>query len=401
MNEREFDVIVFGATGFTGRLVAEYFAEIAGEQRLRWAIAGRDRAKLERVREALGAEVSVLVGDAMDEAAMRAMARRTRVVLSTVGPFARYGSALVGACVAEATDYCDTTGEVQWVRAMIDAHHERAKASGARIVHCCGYDSVPSDLGTLALFDHVEKTRGVKLARIDHYAGEVRGGVSGGTIASMVNVMEEASHDRALRKLLLDPYSLNPAPRPTGPDVNDAIRVRFDSRLQLWTAPWVMAAINSRVVRRSNAMMGYRYGQGFRYAEAMSTGAGVKGLARAAGATAAMAGALVALQPAKLRELLKERVLPKPGEGPSRESIERGFFVSRFVGEAPGVDARLIIRGQRDPGYGATARMIAESALALLQGERVSEGGVLTPASAIGLQLVSRLERVGIRFEFE
>jgi short subunit dehydrogenase-like uncharacterized protein len=401
MNEREFDVIVFGATGFTGRLVAEYLAQIAGDQGVRWAIAGRDRAKLERVREAIGASVEVLVGDAMDESAMRAMARRTRVVLSTVGPFARYGSALVAACVAEATDYCDTTGEVHWVRAMIDAHHERAKASGARIVHCCGYDSVPSDLGTLALFVHVEQTRGVKLARIDHYAGEVRGGVSGGTIASMVNVMEEASHDRALRNLLLDPYSLNPEPRPTGPDVTDAIGVRFDSRLQLWTAPWVMAAINSRVVRRSNAMMGYRYGQGFRYAEAMSTGAGVKGLARAVGATAAMAGALVALQPAKLRELLKERVLPKPGEGPSRESIERGFFVSRFVGEAPGVDARLIIRGQRDPGYGATARMIAESALALLQGERVSEGGVLTPASAIGLQLVSRLERAGIRFEFQ
>lgn len=401
MNEREFDVIVFGATGFTGRLVAEYFAEIAAQQRLRWAIAGRDRAKLERVREALGAEVAVLVGDAMDESAMRALARRTRVVLSTVGPFARYGSALVAACVAEATDYCDTTGEAQWVRAMIDQHHERAKATGARIVHCCGYDSVPSDIGTLALFDRCEKKLGVKLARIDHYAGEVRGGVSGGTIASMVNVMEEASRNPALRRLLSDPYSLNPEPRLTGPDVNEEIRVRFDSRWGFWTAPWIMAAVNSRVVRRSNAMMGFRYGQGFRYSEAMSTGAGPKGLARATLATATLAGAFIALQPAKLRALLSERVLPKPGEGPSRESIERGFFVSRFIGEAPGTQARLTIRGQRDPGYGATARMIAQSALALLQDERVSDGGVLTPASAIGLQLVPRLERVGIRFEFE
>jgi len=401
MNEREFDVIVFGATGFTGRLVAEYLAQIAGDQGIRWAIAGRDRAKLERVREALGAEVSALVGDAMDEGAMRAMARRTRVVLSTVGPFARYGSALVAACVAAATDYCDTTGEVQWVRAMIDAHHERAKASGARIVHCCGYDSVPSDIGTLALFDHVEQTRGVKLARIDHYAGEVRGGVSGGTVASMLAIAEQVGRDRDLRRLLVDPYALNPEPKLTGPDTRDSLAPRFEPRLQMWTAPWVMAAVNSRVVRRSNAMMGFRYGQGFRYAEAMSTGAGPKGLARAAVVSAAMAGAFIALQPAKLRALLAERVLPKPGEGPSRESIERGYFVSRFVGEAPGVDARLIIRGQRDPGYGATARMITESALALLQDARVSEGGVLTPASAIGLQLVPRLERVGIRFEFQ
>jgi short subunit dehydrogenase-like uncharacterized protein len=401
MNEREFDVIVFGATGFTGRLVAEYLAQIAGDQGIRWAIAGRDRAKLERVREALGAEVSALVGDAMDEGAMRAMARRTRVVLSTVGPFARYGSALVAACVAEATDYCDTTGEVQWVRAMIDAHHERAKASGARIVHCCGYDSVPSDIGTLALFDHVEQTRGVKLARIDHYAGEVRGGVSGGTVASMLAIAEQVGRDRDLRRLLVDPYALNPEPKLTGPDTRDSLAPRFEPRLQMWTAPWVMAAVNSRVVRRSNAMMGFRYGQEFRYAEAMSTGAGPKGLARAAVVSAAMAGAFIALQPAKLRALLAERVLPKPGEGPSRESIERGYFVSRFVGEAPGVDARLIIRGQRDPGYGATARMITESALALLQDARVSEGGVLTPASAIGLQLVPRLERVGIRFEFQ
>lgn len=400
MNEREFDLVVFGATGFTGRLVAEYLAESTANTPLRWAIAGRDRAKLERVRDSIGANVSVLLGDAMDEQAMRALAARTRVVLSTVGPFAQYGSALVAACAGEGTDYCDTTGEVQWVRAMIDAHHERARQTGARIVHCCGYDSVPSDLGTLALFSHAQESRGVQLARIDHFAGEVRGGVSGGTIASMLGVMQQASADPALRRLLVDPYSLNPAPRPTGPDERDALSLRFDSRLGMWTAPWVMAAVNSRVVRRSNAVMNFRYGRDFRYSEMASTGSGAKGLARASAMTATMAGALVALQQKHVRSLLTERVLPKPGEGPSREAIERGFFVSRFIGEAPGFEARLTIRGQRDPGYGATARMIAESALCLLRGERVSEGGVLTPASAVGLQLVAPLERAGIRFEF-
>lgn len=401
MSDREFDLVVFGATGFTGRLVAEYLAEQAREQPLRWAIAGRDRAKLEAVRAAIGADVAVLVADAMDEGAMRLLAQRTRVVLSTVGPFAQYGSALVAACAGEGTDYCDTTGEVQWIRAMIDAHHETAQRTGARIVHACGYDSIPSDLGTLALFDRVERDKGVKLERITHYAGEAKGGISGGTAASLIGVLEQASKDPALRRVLADPYSLNPAPRPSGPDERDSVAVRFDDAIGAWVGPFVMAAVNTRVVRRSNALMGFRYDEQFRYRELASTGRGVKGLFAAGVFSAALGSSIVALQSARIRAIVKGKVMTKQGEGPSRALIEAGFFVSRFIGEGPGVTARLTIRGKRDPGYGATSRMVAESALCLLRDELTTAGGVLTPASAMGMKLVPRLERAGIRFEFE
>jgi short subunit dehydrogenase-like uncharacterized protein len=401
MNEREFDLVLFGATGFTGRLVAEYLAQRASERALRWAFAGRDRARLESVKAALNLEVPVLLGDARDESAMRALASRTRVVATTVGPYAKYGSALVAACAGEGTDYCDLTGEVHWMRAMIDAHHERAARSGARIVHACGYDSIPSDLGTLALFEHAERSLGVRLERITHYAGEARGGVSGGTAASALALASQLRSDRSLRRLLADPYALNPEPRPKGPDGPDDFGIRYDDDVQMWTAPFVMAAVNTRVVRRSNALLGDRYGAGFRYVERMSTGAGPKGLARAAAITAGMASLMIAMQSERVRSALVGRVIPQPGEGPSRESIERGYFVSRFVGRVGDrVAARLELRGRRDPGYGATAGMLAESALWLLDDDGPRRGGVLTPASAMGTRLLPALERAGLRFVY-
>ncbi|MBL8677880.1 MAG: saccharopine dehydrogenase NADP-binding domain-containing protein [Myxococcales bacterium] len=401
-HQRAFDLVLFGATGFTGRLVAEYLAERCREGlSLRWAMAGRDRAKLQAVQSSINTDVPILVGDAMDEGSMRLLAEQTRLVLTTVGPYAKYGSALVAACAAQGTDYCDLTGEVHWMRAMIDAHHETARRTGARIVHTCGYDSIPSDLGTLALFDHVERTHGKKLERITHYAGESRGGISGGTIASMLALMEISSRDRSLRKLLANPYALNPEPLPEGPDGPDPMGVRYDDGLGMWTGPFVMAAVNSRVVRRSNALLDFRYGKQFRYTELSSTGRGTTGLARASALTAGLGSFMVLLQNTRARSLLAKRVLPKPGEGPSRATIEQGFFTSRFVGHGDGITAKLTIRGKRDPGYGATARMISESALCLLQDDLPKQGGVLTPASAMGMALVPRLEKAGIRFEYE
>jgi short subunit dehydrogenase-like uncharacterized protein len=401
MQDRPFDLVIFGATGFTGRLVAEYLAARARDLPLRWAMAGRDRKKLEAVQSAIGVNVPILEGDAMSEGAMSLLAQQTRVVMSTVGPFAKYGSALVGACAANGTDYCDITGEVQWMRAMIDAHDETAKKTGARIVHTCGYDSIPSDIGTLALFDHAEKTLGVKLARITHYAGETKGGFSGGTVASMLEMMERAGSDRDLRRLLADPYALNPEPRPTGPDGADLMTVRYDDAIGMWIAPFLMASVNTRVVRRSNALMNFRYGSQWEYREVMSTGRGAKGFVMASAVTAGLGGMMVALQSDRVRALLGAKVLPKPGEGPTRAQIEQGLFTSRFIGEGEGKTVRLTIRGERDPGYGATARMITESALCLLQDEVPKVGGVLTPASAMGLTLLPRLDRVGIRCTFE
>lgn len=401
MSEREFDLVLFGATGFTGRLVAEYLRDRAKEAGVRWAVAGRDPGKLSGVLESIGAEVAVLIGDAMSEEAMLRLAERTRVIVSTVGPYAKYGSALVAACAKAGTDYCDLTGEVHWMRAMIDAHHERAKESGARIVHTCGYDSIPSDLGTLALFEHA-RSKGVELHKITHYAGEARGGFSGGTVASMLTMLEQAGRDRALRRLLASPYALNPEPRPSGPDTFDAIEVRYADDVQMWTGPFVMAAVNTRVVRRSNALMGQKYGADFRYDERMTTGRGVKGFAAATALTAGLGGGMLALSVERVRAVVAERWLPKPGEGPSREDIEKGFFVSRFIGHGrKGERVKLTIRGQRDPGYGATARMLSESALCLLHDDVPREGGVRTPASTMGLKLLPRLESVGIHFEYE
>lgn len=403
MSERAHDLLLFGATGYTGRLVAEYLKERYGDGSLRWALAGRDRAKLERVKSELGLDVPILVGDAMDEGAMRSLAQTAKVIVTTVGPYAKYGSALVAACAAEGTDYCDLTGEVYWMRAMIDAHHETAKRTGARIVHTCGYDSIPSDIGTLALVEHA-RGLGLELAKVKHYAGESRGTASGGTVASMLVQAENMAKDRSILRVVGDPYALDPAPRTGGPDGSDQQTVRFDDALGMWTAPFFMAPVNTRVVRRTNALSGYRYGRDFRYEEVMSTGAGPKGLALATAVTAGLGAMLLSVGVAPLRKVLAERVLPKPGDGPSREARERGYFTSRFLGTPRGDASRalkLTIRGKRDPGYGATSRMLAECAVSLLRDDLPREGGVLTPALVMGMKLVPRLESVDVRFEYE
>lgn len=397
---RDLDIVLWGATGYTGRLVADRLAaEPAG---LRWAIAGRDRAKLEQVRSELGrADLPILVGDASDAASLDAIAQRTKVVCSTVGPYAKYGSELVGACARAGTSYCDLTGEPHWIRRMIDAHHDEAKASGARIVHCCGFDSIPSDLGTWMLY-RAMRERGHALGRVDAFFGESSGRWSGGTMASMLNAIDEARRDREVRKTVLDPYGLDPRPRVGGPDGPDPRGVRFERRLGLWTAPFMMAAINSRVVRRSNAVLGYPYGREFRYTEQMSLPRGVKGLVAATGVTAALGGFVAASQVAPLRRVI-ERRLPQPGEGPTPEQRARGHFVVRLLAESE--DGSVKLRGRvedrRDPGYGSTSVMLSQAALCLARDPLTSEGGVLTPASAMGDALLARLRAAGMTFLVE
>jgi short subunit dehydrogenase-like uncharacterized protein len=283
-------VVVWGATGFTGRLVAEYLAKNYGAGGdLRWAIAGRSREKLTAVRdvlasiEPLAAELPILVGDSRDAASLAPIVSSTRVVATTVGPYAIHGHELAAACVEHGTDSVDLTGEPQFVRALIDRHHERAKQTGARIVNCCGFDSIPSDLGTLLLQTEMRARHGTRCAEVKCFAGEMRGGASGGTIASALNVAEEMSRDRSMRRLVANPYSLDPERTGPGPDGPDQKGVRWDADLGRWTGPFAMAAINARVVRRSNALLGYSYGQDFRYAECASFGAGPKGLLSATG----------------------------------------------------------------------------------------------------------------------
>lgn len=410
---RRFDIVLFGATGFTGKLVAEYLVRNYAASDVRLALAGRSREKLAEVRDTLGridpraAGLELLVADSQDSASLEAVARQTEVVCTTVGPYAHHGSKLVAACVQHGTDYCDLTGETQWIRRMIDAHQTEAARTGARIVHCCGFDSIPSDLGTLLLQEHAAAHHGAPCQEVKLFVTTMRGGVSGGTIASMLNILEEAGRDPEVRRILGNPYGLNPDGERRGPDGQDQRGVRRDPDLPGFTAPFVMAAINTRVVRRSNALLGYRYGRDFRYSEAQGFPLNARGLLTATGMTLGIAGFLAASMLSPTRALLQQRVLPKPGQGPDEAARKAGKFTVRLVGKGEHAGQPYVVRAQvkgtSDPGYGETAKMLSESALCLaLDGAQLSApGGILTPASGMGMRLVERLRSAGMTFEIE
>ncbi|MEO8702964.1 MAG: saccharopine dehydrogenase NADP-binding domain-containing protein [Kofleriaceae bacterium] len=388
---REFDIVVFGASGFTGALVAAYIAK--SPERPRWAIAGRNREKL----EALALGVPILLADAHDRNALAAIAKRTRVVCTTVGPYTKYGSDLVAACADAGTHYCDLTGEVQWMRRMIDAHGERAQATGARIVHTCGFDSIPSDLGTWALQQEFIARFGKPATSVTALFGETSGGFSGGTVASGFEVAAESSRDPAVRHLLANPYGLDPDPTAVRPDVPDERSIHWDRRVKKFTVPFVMALVNTRVVRRSHALAGLPWGDEFRYREVMSTPGSARGLAMAAGITSALGALSFAMGRPRLRSLIAKRA-PKPGEGPSQKTRERGHWKVRFVGEA-GADRLVYEASDRaDPGYGSTAKMLGESALCLALDPLTSAPGVTTPSVAMGQHLLDRLRRAELTF---
>ncbi len=411
--ESEFDVVIWGATGFTGRLTAAHLLEREGPGgSVRWAIAGRSADKLDAVANEIAAETGVdatslprIVADAADETSLRSLVERARVVCTTVGPYAKYGSKLVELCAATGTDYCDLTGEVQWMRRMIDAHESAARASGARIVHNCGFDCIPSDLGVWFIQREMKARTGqasphVKL-RVDGFSG----GVSGGTAASMLELVEEASHDAEVRRLLADPYGLNPSDARSGPDGPDPTGPAFDADFGQWTAPFVMAAINTRVVRRTNALTDSAYGPDFRYEEGVLCGSGPVGFAKASAQAVGQLATMGAMAIGPLRAL-GAKVVPAPGEGPSKEQREKGFFDLRLWAEPPdGSDAaplRARVTGDRDPGYGSTSKMLGQAALCLAEGGAKVGGGFFTPAAAMGDRLIERLERhAGLRFEIE
>jgi short subunit dehydrogenase-like uncharacterized protein len=403
--DRAYDVVVWGATGFTGQLVAQYLQQqYADPARLKWAVAGRNRDKLNAVIGDIGASESppdIIVADSDDAGKLRDMAAQTRVVLTTVGPYALYGDKLVEACVQGGTDYCDLSGEVQWMRRIIDTHQAAAEASGARIVHSCGFDSIPSDLGVQFLQEHAVKTTGQPCKRVDLLVRAMRGGGSGGTIASALNALEESSKDREVARILVAPYSLNPEGERTGPDGRDQQNIRYNDLAGVWTAPFIMALINNRNVRRSNALLGYPYGKDFRYGESISCGAGPAGWSKAAAITAAMGSMLLAGSYAFTRENLLRRFVPKPGEGPSQTERENGFFNLQLVGKtADGDVLKARVTGDRDPGYGSTSKMLAQSAICLAKDTPCAGGGVWTPASAMGPVLRERMiNHAGLTFE--
>lgn len=402
---RDYDIILFGASGFTGRLVAEYLLQRYGQDgELRWAIAGRNREKLAEVASELGApDLPVLVADGADRETLDKLAQSSTVVCTTVGPYALYGSELVAACAQAGTHYCDLTGEVHWMRDMIDQHQQSAAASGARIVHTCGFDSIPSDLGTLFLQSAMAEQHGVPAQQVKFRVEGFSGAMSGGTVASMINMMEQAAKEPKLRRVLADPYALLPQGAARGEDGRDQTGAVFDEDFHRWTLPFIMATINTRVVRRSNALLDFAWGQDFRYDEAIlakkeqgQMGAKLSALAMTAG-TASMA-----VPP--LRALAK-KFLPAPGEGPSQEQREKGYFDIYLYGVHPDdreKDLIARVTGDRDPGYGSTSKMLAEAAICLARDDLSCGGGFWTPASAMGQALIERLEaNAGLTFTLE
>ena len=404
-NNREFDVIVWGATGFTGALVAEYLRDqygVGGD--LSWAIAGRNPGKLAQLKDGLGEScgaLPMLQADSHDLESLNEMAARTTVVITTVGPYALHGADLVAACVENGTHYCDLAGEAHFIRRMIDAHDERARQTGARIVHCCGFDSVPMDIGAWFLQQEAHKRYGAWCESIKLLVKASKGGPSGGTIASMLNLIKDSRENKDVIRVLLDPYGLNPEGERKGPDGREQHDIRFNEDVDAWTAPFVMAAINTRVVRRSHALLGYPWGKGFRYDEAVITGKGVAGRLKAAMLSAGLGGIVLGASFGFTRKILQRWVLPEPGEGPTKEQRETGFFNLMQIGRLP--DGKLIrtrITGDRDPGYGSTSKMLSECAVCLASDELETGGGVWTPASAMAEPLLRRLtENAGLSFD--
>jgi short subunit dehydrogenase-like uncharacterized protein len=405
---RDFDIVLWGATGFVGRRVAHHIAQrMTDGATLRLALGGRDRAGLARLRAQLpeaGREAPLLVGDSHDAAFIDDLAARTRLVCSAVGPYAKYGTELVEACVRHGTDYSDISGETYWIRRMIDAHQADAERSGARLLHATGFDSVPSDMGVFALQREAEERSGRPCPRVRMRVKWMRGGLNGGTAASFLYRNEMGAEDADVWQVMDDPYCLNPEGQRRGPDrpTHQTMAAALDEGLAAWTMPFVMAPINTRIVRRGNALRGYPYGEDFRYEEAMLTGGGTGGwIAASLGAFATRAFTRV-LRFAMGRRLLS-RVLPKPGQGPSEEVRRTGGFEMLFIGDlVDGGELRLGIRGEGDPNTESTSKLMAETALCLAQDDIDVGGGFWTPASALGEALLKRLvEHEVLHLEWE
>ncbi len=395
-SERPYDVVVYGAASFVGRLLTRYLVERHGVQGdLKWALAGRNQAKLDAVAAEFGAQaLPSIIADAADPKALHEMAAQARVVVSTVGPYALYGSDLVAACAELGTDYCDLTGEPQWMRRMIDAHQSTAQRSGARIVHNCGFDSIPSDLGVWFTQQQAMESFGEPCRQIKLRVRRIKGGASGGTVASLINVMSEIKRDPSLRKVLQNPYSVCPEGAREGVRQPNVTTPVHDEDAGAWLAPFVMAGINTKVVHRSHALQGHPWGRDFLYDEAMMMGGSLSGALRAGTFSLGMGAFLGLAVMGPTRRLLERHVLPKPGEGPSPEEQEAGFFDLRLFGRtASGESLVTQVTGDRDPGYGSTAKMLGEAAACLAQdGDRIrQEGGFWTPSTAMDGALLERL----------
>ncbi|MFO1016894.1 MAG: saccharopine dehydrogenase NADP-binding domain-containing protein [Hyphomonadaceae bacterium] len=404
MSAQEFEIIVYGATGFTGRLVAEHLLRTYGvDGDVRWAMAGRDREKLKQVAIEIGAPMNTPLIEAKtsDSGAMDALAHRARVIITTVGPYQKYGEPLLAACARNGTDYIDLCGEPNWMAAMIEKYEAAAKQSGARIVFSGGFDSIPFDCGVWFVQQEALKRFGAPARSVRGRMRKMKGTFSGGTMASMLATFDAMKRDPGLAERMSDPFALSPSRLVAQPSGDGVIH---EEDIPSWSAPFVMAAINTKNVHRTNALRGYPYGRDFTYSEMMLTGDGKAGekRARAAASQAKMQQSLLNFPPT--RALLRQFALPKPGQGPNKEQRETGMFDVLVVADAgDGRQLRAGVTGDKDPGYGSTSKMLSEAALCLSATPReTTPGGVWTPAAAMGDALIDRLQlRAGLRFKLE
>lgn len=408
--ERSYALILYGATSFVGQITARYLALFLSRQEhqdIKWAIAGRNADKLEKLQAQLIQEndikIDILLADSNDAAGLDKMTAQTKVIISTVGPYLKYGEPLIKSCVENGTDYVDLTGEAIFIKDMLDKYQNKAQQSGARIVNSCGFDSIPSDLGVYFTQQQSEAIFNAPCDTIHMRVKSAKGGLSGGTLASMATIFEEAGQNTVRRQQLTNPYLLNTdnnAPSVRQDTIN---KPQYDAEHGRWLAPFIMASINTRIVHRSNQLLSYEYGREFKYDEAMWMQDGVKGQLISYGVSAGIMGFVTAMTFKRSREFLTNHVLTKAGDGPSQSEQDNGYFDVRFFGKTANNDTMATkVTGNKDPGYGSTSQMLAQSALCLAQdiSRHDVEGGFWTPASAMGETLIERLKNyAGITFE--
>lgn len=400
-NKRDFDLIIWGATGFTGNLVCDYINKNYNERELRWAIAGRNKKKILKLQQKLKIDDSrTIIADSSDKDSLVKMVKKSKVVCTTVGPYAKYGTNLVEACIEGETNYCDITGETQWIRRIIDRFHTKAKEKNIKIINSCGFDSIPSDMGVFYSQKIMLEKTGKYASTINMRVAGAKGGISGGTYNSLSNVLEEALIDKEVRKTLTNPYGLNPIDKQFGPDKSDLRKVIFDTVSKSWIAPFVMAGINTKIVRRSHALMDFMYGKNFAYDEATLTGKGIAGQIR--GYMSLIPIFLATRKKGSIIKKIVDFILPKSGEGPSKKTRINGYYNLRFYLTLDKMTYVSKVLGDMDPGYGSTSKMLAESAICLALDKIPETYGILTPSVALGDSLLKRLEEnAGLTFIFD
>jgi short subunit dehydrogenase-like uncharacterized protein len=405
-SSNQYDLVVFGATSFVGQILTTYLIEHLGtEGKISWAIAARSESKLNTLRDSYGdsgKKLPMIIADSQDEASLQAMCSQTRVIISTVGPYTLYGELLIKTCAESGTDYTDLTGEAQWIKQMQDKYQQAAETSGARIVNSCGFDSIPSDMGMFTLQQQAKEQFNHSMPHTKLRVKAIKGGASGGTVASMIEAIKAAKADPKVRRQMGNPYLLCGENHQYQQKAHSVKGPMFDKEFNSWVAPFIMEAINSRIVLHSNALMDMAYGKDFTYSEGVLTGPGFKGRVAAVLSTVTFATLGIGLFFKPPRALLERFVLPAPGEGPSPEAQLNGYFDLRVYGaDNEGNHLLVKVTGDRDPGYGSTAKMLAQAGLCLAMDIKKEDcaGGFLTPSTAMGHALLTRLEEhAGLKF---